>query len=72
MINPVSPKETHPMQLTYSGQTFTLVPGTRQRSFKPQAVNWRYQVSNDITLPLDNESPQRPTAVNWRYQLPTE
>jgi len=60
------------MQLVYRAQAFTLIPAP-QRSIRPQAINWRYQVAGEAVEPVrvsDSFRSGSPAAINWRYQLP--
>ncbi len=59
------------MQLVYRAQAFTFTPAP-QRSIRPRAINWRYQVAGDAVEPTSVSAFRSilPAAINWRYQLP--
>ncbi|WP_179228619.1 hypothetical protein [Leptolyngbya ohadii] len=56
------------MNLIYRGESFPYHPAPRI-SRQAQAINWRYQISDEPYTPSEPPIVSRqPQAVNWRYR----
>jgi hypothetical protein len=58
------------MQLVYRGQTIQCPTQPVSHAVAPRAMNWRYQVSEEVAEPGLVSAPKHyhPQAMNWRFE----